>query len=67
MTVHAGDRIVVEAEKVTQTGREGVIEEVLREDPPLVRVRWQDGHKSILSPAAGAATVISKRRAKTKT
>jgi archaeosine-15-forming tRNA-guanine transglycosylase len=64
MTVQAGDRIVVEAEKVSQTSREGVIEEVLRDDPPLVRVRWQDGRESILSPAAGAATVIGKKRTK---
>jgi hypothetical protein len=64
MTVQAGDRIVVEAEKVSQASREGVIEEVLRDDPPLVRVRWQDGRESILSPAAGAATVIGKKRTK---
>jgi Domain of unknown function (DUF1918) len=37
--------------------REGVIEEVLREDPSRVRVRWQDGHTSILTPSAGVARV----------
>jgi Domain of unknown function (DUF1918) len=64
MTVRAGDKIVVESEKATQPSRTGVIEEVLREDPPSVRVRWEDGHTSILTPSAGAARVIGKRRAK---
>ena len=37
-----GDRIVVESERVSQSPRAGVIEEVVREDPPRVRVRWDD-------------------------
>jgi len=57
MRPHAGDRIVVESEKVAQPSRAGVIEEVLQEDPPRVRVRWEDGHSSILTPSAGAASV----------
>jgi hypothetical protein len=40
-----------------------VIEEVLQEDPARVRVRWEDGHTSILTPSAGAARVT---RAKTR-
>jgi hypothetical protein len=65
MTLQAGDKIVVESEKVAQPSRAGVIEEVLREDPPRVRVRWEDGHTSILTPSAGAARVIrGKTRAK---
>jgi hypothetical protein len=40
-----------------------VIEEVLQEDPARVGVRWEDGHTSILTPAAGAASVT---RAKTR-
>jgi hypothetical protein len=52
-----GDTIVVESEKVTQPGRKGVVEEVVQEDPPRLRVRWQDGHISILAPAAGAARI----------
>jgi archaeosine-15-forming tRNA-guanine transglycosylase len=61
MTPKAGDKIVVESEKVAQPSRTGVIEEVLREDPPSVRVRWEDGHTSILTPSAGAARVIHRR------
>jgi uncharacterized protein DUF1918 len=60
-----GDRIVVESEKLAQSPRLGVIEEVLQEEPARVRVRWQDGHTSILAPAAGAATVIH-RKTRTK-
>ena len=61
MKPHAGDRIVIESEKVAQPSRAGVIEEVLREDPPRVRVRWEDGHTSILTPSAGAASVIQRK------
>lgn len=57
MRPHVGDRIVVESERVAQPGRTGVIEEVVREDPPRVRVRWDDGHESVIAPTAGAATV----------
>jgi Domain of unknown function (DUF1918) len=54
---HAGDRIVVESERAAQPGRAGVVEEILCEDPMRVRVRWDDGHTSILTPSAGAATI----------
>jgi hypothetical protein len=52
-----GDRIVVESERAAQTGRAGVIEKVLEEEPPRYEVRWDDGHTSIFSPSAGAATI----------
>jgi hypothetical protein len=33
----------------------GVIEEVVRQAPsPRYRIRWDDGHESIYTPAAGA-------------
>jgi hypothetical protein len=54
---HAGDRIVVESERVTQSPRTGVVEEVIAEDPPRLRVRWDDGHMSVVSPEAGAVTI----------
>ncbi|MCW2974864.1 MAG: hypothetical protein JWM06_145 [Actinomycetia bacterium] len=57
MRAHAGDRIVVESERVAQAGRQGVIEEVLSEDPTRVRVRWDDGHTSVLTPSAGCASI----------
>jgi hypothetical protein len=57
MKAHVGDTIVVEAERINQQRRKGVIEEVLREEPARVLVRWADGHTSILTPSAGAATI----------
>ena len=59
LTMDAGveTRIVVESEKLATPSRAGVIEEVLQEDPARVRVRWEDGHTSILTPSAGAASV----------
>jgi len=64
MSVKIGDRVTVEAERVTQTARHGVIAEILREAPPRFRVQWDDGHESILSPAAGALRVEPKAGAR---
>jgi hypothetical protein len=63
MSAQAGDVIVVESERVTQPVRRGVIEEVLQEQPPRFRINWDDGHTSILTPSAGAAT-IEKQKAR---
>jgi hypothetical protein len=57
MRAHAGDRIVVESERVTQPPRRGVVEEVMAEAPPRLRVRWDDGHTSVYAPAAGAVVI----------
>jgi Domain of unknown function (DUF1918) len=64
MTAQAGDLIVVESERVAQPVRKGVIEEVLHEEPARFRVRWEDGHTSIFSPAAGAAKIEERKKAK---
>ena len=52
-----GDAIVVESERAAQAARRGRIEEVLQQDPPRFRVRWEDGHETIFAPAAGAARI----------
>ena len=62
MTVRAGDRIVVESERAAQPGREGVIEAVLGQDPPRYQVRWDDGRMSVMSPEAGAARILPRRK-----
>jgi hypothetical protein len=62
-----GDTIVVESERVDTPARTGVIEEVLQEEPPRYQVRWQDGHTSIFSPAAGAARIEQQKRQKPRT
>jgi Domain of unknown function (DUF1918) len=63
MTAKAGDLIVVEAERITEPGRRGVIEEVLEEEPPRFRIRWDDGHTSILTPSAGSARIEEREKA----
>ena len=57
MKAQVGATIVVESERATQPGRRGVIEEVLREDPPRYRVRWEDGRETTFSPASGVARI----------
>jgi hypothetical protein len=64
MTAQAGDLIVVESERITQPVRRGVIEEVLRAEPPRFRIRWDDGHTSILTPSAGAARIEKRQKAR---
>lgn len=59
MKAQVGDTIVVESERTMRAARAGIIEAVLREEPPRLRVRWDDGHTSILMPAAGAAQIRS--------
>jgi Domain of unknown function (DUF1918) len=65
-----GDRVVVESESTERPPRTGVIEEVVREEPPRYRIRWDDGRESIYSPAAGAlrkARAGARRRPKNGT
>ena len=62
MTAEVGDRIVVESERAGQQGRTGVIEEILSGSPPRYRVRWDDGHTSTLTPAAGAVRIERKAK-----
>ena len=64
MNAHAGDVLIVESERLTQPMRRGVIEEVIREKPPCFRVRWDDGHTSIFTPAAGSARVEERKRSR---
>jgi hypothetical protein len=64
MKGNVGDTIVVESERVSGPVRTGVIEEVLKDEPPRYQVRWEDGHSSILSPSAGSARIERGRRRK---
>jgi hypothetical protein len=58
MKAQVGATIVVESERTTQPQRRGVIEEVLQEDPGRYRVRWEDGHETVFSPASGSARIV---------
>ena len=55
MTFKSGDRVMAESESATRPARAGVVEEVIRDEPsPRYRIRWDDGHESLYTPAAGA-------------
>jgi uncharacterized protein DUF1918 len=59
---HAGDRIVVESERVAQSPRRGVVEEVIAEEPPRLRVRWDDGHTTVFAPEAGVVRIEESKK-----
>ncbi len=54
MDVKVGDRIAVETEHVGEPERMGEVLEVIQGDTTVrYRVKWQDGHESTFTPAAG--------------
>jgi hypothetical protein len=55
MAFKVGKHVIAESESTDRRPRSGVVEEVLRGDPsPRYRIRWDDGHESIYTPASGA-------------
>ena len=66
MDAGVGDRIVVESERAAQSGRAGVIEEVLADDPPRFRVRWDEGRTTIFAPSAGVARIERSKKPRVK-
>lgn len=59
MTAKTGDRIVVESQTVGSATREGEILEVIEGEVGVrYRIRWQDGHESVLTPSGGAARIV---------
>jgi hypothetical protein len=55
MAFTVGKRVATQSESTDHRPRSGVVEEVLRGDPsPRYRIRWDDGHESIYTPASGA-------------
>jgi hypothetical protein len=64
LVFEVGKRVVAESESADRQPRRGVIEEVLRGDPsPRYRIRWDDGHESIYTPASGALRARQRHRA----
>jgi hypothetical protein len=63
MAFEVGNRVVAESESTNRRPRPGVIEEVLQGDPsPRYRIRWDDGHETIYTPASGALRAESRRK-----
>jgi hypothetical protein len=55
MEGHVGDRLVIQSRRVGQPAREGEIIEVISRGGGLrCRVRWDDGHESIVVPGTDA-------------
>jgi Domain of unknown function (DUF1918) len=66
MIGNAGDTIVIESERVGTSARKGVIEDVVQEHPRRYKVRWENGHTSILAPSAGSAHIEKTKRPRAK-
>ncbi len=61
MEVKGGDRIAIESEHVGEGSREGTVLEVIGSGDGIhYRVKWDDGHESVLFPTAGSVTIIPK-------
>ncbi len=55
MALKVADLVEQQARSTERRSRTGTIKEVLRGDPsPRYRIRWDDGHESVYTPAAGA-------------
>jgi len=62
MKFKSGDRVQVESELTERPPRTGVIEEIVHgTTDSRYRIRWDDGHESIYTPAT-AATATCKRQ-----
>lgn len=58
MEAKIGDRVSIDAKKVGQPRRTGVISKVTKGLSGIrYQVRWDDGHESVLAPGAGNLTV----------
>ncbi len=63
MAFAVGERVVAESESTDRRPRPGVIEQVLRGEPsPRYRIRWDDGHETIYTPAGGALRTEPRRK-----
>jgi Domain of unknown function (DUF1918) len=59
MALEVGDRVKVESESTERAPRTGAVEEVISGQRfPRYRIRWDDGHESIYTPAAGAVSRV---------
>ena len=59
MKLEVGDRVKVESESTERRARTGVVQAVIDEShSPRYRIRWDDGHESIYTPAAGAVSRV---------
>ena len=66
MDLEVGDRVAAESESTERSPRKGTVEERLGEGSSRrYRIRWDDGHESIYTPAAGALHRLHEAERKT--
>ena len=64
MAPQVGDKVEEQARSTEQPPRTGTIEEVAHGDPsPRYRIRWDDGHESMYTPAAGSLHKLAAKKA----
>jgi hypothetical protein len=62
-TARAGDLIVIDSSKVGSPPREGEVLEVIQGEARVsYRVRWPDGHESLIAPDSGSARLVPSRK-----
>lgn len=62
MEAHAGDRIIIESRKVGGGRKSGEVVEVISgASGAHYRVRWDDGHESIMYPSSDATVEAPSR------
>jgi len=67
MSGKVGDRIQILGQNVGSPSREGEILQVMEGAVSVrYRVRWQDGHESVLSPSGGSALFLPSSRKASK-
>ena len=55
MNFEIGDRVAAESESTERAPRKGtVVDRVVERSSARYRIRWDDGHESIYTPAGGA-------------
>lgn len=58
MAARRGDRIVIDSSQVGSLPREGEVLQVIQGEVSVsYRVRWMDGHQSLITPALGVAHI----------
>ena len=67
MQFEVGERVMAETESTDRPPRTGVVEEVLGPPAhPRYRIKWEDGHETILTPAAGSLGRAAERAGSTR-
>jgi hypothetical protein len=60
VALHVSDKVEEQARSSERATRTGLIEAVVRGDPsPRYRIRWDDEHESVYTPAAGCLRRLS--------